>query len=61
MRRAAPRGFDFIEMDDDAMSGAIQALDGKELGGRALRVNQAEDKPRGAHGDGGGYGGGSRW
>ncbi len=49
-----PRGFGFIEMDDDAISGAIQALDGKELGGRALRVNQAEDKPRGS-------GGGSRW
>jgi hypothetical protein len=30
-----PRGFGFIEMDDDAISGAIQALDGKELGGRA--------------------------
>ncbi len=59
-----PRGFGFIEMDDDAISGAIQALDGKELGGRALRVNQAEDKPRGAGGGGGGgrggYGGGSR-
>ena len=53
-----PRGFGFIEMDDDAISGAIQALDGKELGGRALRVNQAEDKPRGGGGGGGGYGGG---
>ncbi len=57
-----PRGFGFIEMDDDAISGAIHALDGKELGGRALRVNQAEDNPRGAGGGGGGgrggYGGG---
>jgi hypothetical protein len=43
----------FIEMDDDAISTAIQALDGKEMGGRALRVNQARDKPRG--------GGGGRW
>ncbi len=49
-----PRGFGFIEMDDDAISGVIQALDGKELGGRALRVNQAEDKPRGGGGGGGG-------
>jgi cold-inducible RNA-binding protein len=69
-----PRGFGFIEMDDDTISGAIQAQDGKELGGRALRVNQAEDKPRGAGGGGGGgrggygggggrggSGGGSRW
>ncbi len=53
-----PRGFGFIEMDDDAISGVIQALDGKEMGGRALRVNQAEDKPRG--GGGGGFGGGGR-
>jgi RNA recognition motif-containing protein len=53
-----PRGFGFIEMDDDAIAPAIQALDGKELGGRALRVNEAQDKPRGG---GGGGGGGGRW
>jgi RNA recognition motif-containing protein len=54
-----PRGFGFVEMDDDAISNAIQALDGKDLGGRALRVNEAQDRPRG--GGGGGGGGGSRW
>ena len=54
-----PRGFGFIEMDDNDISVAIQALDGKELGGRALRVNEAQDKPRGGGGGGGGYGG--RW
>lgn len=58
-----PRGFGFIEMDDDVISNVIQALDGKEMGGRNLRVNQAEDKPRGGGGGGGGggrggYGGG---
>ena len=47
----------FIEMDDDAISGTIQALDGKEMGGRALRVNEAQDKPRGGGGGGGGGGG----
>ena len=51
-----PRGFGFIEMDDDAAMAAQQALDGKEMGGRALKVNEAQDKPRG--GGGGGYGGG---
>ncbi len=51
-----PRGFGFIEVDDDALSAMIQNLDGKEMGGRALRVNEAQDKPRG--GGGGGYGGG---
>ena len=54
-----PRGFGFIEVDDDALSAMIQNLDGKEMGGRALRVNEAQDKPRG--GGGGGGGGGGRW
>ena len=50
-----PRGFGFIEVDDDDLQGMISALDGKEMGGRALKVNEAQDKPRG--GGGGGYGG----
>ena len=53
-----PRGFGFIEVDDDALEGMISALDGKEMGGRALRVNEAQDRPRGGGGGGGGYGGG---
>ena len=57
-----PRGFGFIEVDDDALSTMIQNLDGKEMGGRALRVNEAQDKPRGGGGGGyGGGGGGGRW
>ncbi len=47
-----PRGFGFVEVDDTAVQPMIQALDGKELGGRTLRVNEAEDKRNG---------GGSRW
>jgi RNA recognition motif-containing protein len=43
-----PRGFGFVEMaDSTAASNAIRALDGSELGGRNLRVNEAEDKRRG--------------
>ena len=55
-----PRGFGFIEVDDDALSAMIQNLDGKEMDGRALRVNEAQDRPRGGGGGGGrgGYGGG---
>ncbi|MCP4292732.1 MAG: RNA-binding protein [bacterium] len=53
-----PRGFGFIEVDDGDIEGMISALDGKEMGGRALRVNEAQDKPRGGGGGGGGYGGG---
>jgi len=37
-----PRGFGFVEMEDT--SAAKQHLDGYEMGGRALRVNDAEDK-----------------
>ncbi len=48
-----PRGFGFIEVDDADLEGMISALDGKEMGGRALRVNEAQNKPRG--GGGGGY------
>jgi RNA recognition motif-containing protein len=59
-----PRGFGFVEVDDDAIQTMIQNLDGKELGGRTLRVNEAQDRPRGGGGGGrGGYGGGGggRW
>jgi RNA recognition motif-containing protein len=44
-----PRGFGFVEMDDEAAQKAIAALDGHDLGGRTLRVNQArEPQERGA-------------
>lgn len=39
-----PRGFGFVEMDDNNASQAISALNGKELDGRALRVNKAEPR-----------------
>ncbi|MGE4537432.1 MAG: RNA recognition motif domain-containing protein [Desulfovibrio sp.] len=59
------RGFGFVEMDDEGASAAIAALDGKELAGRTLKVNEAQEKPRsgggGRRGGGGGYGGGGRW
>ena len=52
------RGFAFVEMaDDDAASKAIAALNGKELNGRALNVNEARPKPEGRSGGGGGRGG----
>jgi RNA recognition motif-containing protein len=45
-----PRGFGFVEIDDNDLSGMIQALDGQDMGGRALRVNEAQDRPRGGGG-----------
>ena len=44
------RGFGFVEMDDADADKAIAAVNGRDLGGRALRVNQAQDKRRSAGG-----------
>ena len=65
------RGFGFVEMDDpEQAKAAIAALNGREIGGRALTVNEARPQgersgggggrgPRGGGGGrGGGYGGG---
>lgn len=58
------KGFGFVEMNSDAEAGAaIAALDGKDFGGRTIKVNEA--RPRHATGGGGGGGGGGgrrdRW
>jgi RNA recognition motif-containing protein len=54
-----PRGFAFVEMADaEAANAAIAALDGQNVDGRALKVNEA--KPREPRSGGGGRGGGSR-
>jgi RNA recognition motif-containing protein len=42
-----PRGFGFVEMPRDDATRAIQNLNGHDLGGRPLKVNEAQDKPRG--------------
>jgi len=53
-----PRGFAFVEMSEpSAATDAIRALDGTQLGGRALKVNEAQDKQRSGGGGGGGGGG----
>lgn len=52
------RGFGFVEMNDDAEANrAINGLNGKELDGRAMNVNEArpkEDRGGGGHSGGGG-------
>ncbi len=41
-----PRGFAFVEMaDDDGAAKAATALNGKEVGGRTLKVNEAAPRP----------------
>ena len=54
------RGFAFVEMTDAAEAErAIAALNGMQLDGRALNVNEARPKPAGGGGGGGrGFGGG---
>ncbi len=65
------RGFAFVEMaNDDEAGKAMTALNGKEFGGRALKVNEAAPKgdrppggsrgPGGPRGSGGSGGGGGR-
>jgi cold-inducible RNA-binding protein len=56
-----PRGFAFVEMTEkrDAET-AISQLNGAELNGRAMNVNEARPKPQGGSGFGGGGGGRSR-
>ena len=58
-----PRGFAFVEMSSADASRAIQSLNGYSMDGRPLRVNEAQDRPRGPGGGGGrgpGGGGGPR-
>jgi RNA recognition motif-containing protein len=52
------RGFAFVEMDPADADTAMQALDGKDMDGRALRVNEAHERRGGGGGGGGGYRGG---
>jgi cold-inducible RNA-binding protein len=60
------RGFGFVTFNSSqAAQAAISEMDGTELDGRNIKVNEAEDKPRGGGGGGGdrhrGHGGGGRW
>jgi RNA recognition motif-containing protein len=41
-----PRGFGFVEMEEENAKKAIEELNGKDMGGRSLRVNFAEQKPQ---------------
>jgi len=50
-----PRGFGFVEMPRSDAAKAIQSLNRQEMGGRPLKVNEAQDKPRS------GGGGQRRW
>jgi len=59
-----PRGFAFVTLASDAEAKtAIEAMDGRDLDGRNLKVNEAQERPPRSGGGGGGggrggYGGG---
>jgi RNA recognition motif-containing protein len=54
-----PRGFGFVEMGtDEEAKAAIDAMNGANLGGRTLTVNEAQERPGGGGGRGGRGGGG---
>ncbi len=57
------RGFGFVTYLDDAPAGeARTAMDGTELDGRTIKVDEAQARgPRGGGGGGGGGGGRDRW
>ena len=56
------KGFGFVEMaSDDAARAAMGALNGREVDGRQLKVNEATDKPRDSNRGGGGGGSKSRY
>jgi len=58
-----PKGFGFVTIDDDKLQAAIDAMNGKELKGRPVAVNEARPRTGGGGGGrrgGGGYGGDRR-
>lgn len=58
------RGFGFVTFEDDEdAQNAISSLDGADLDGRKIKVNEAQERPAGDRGDRGGnrsFGGGGR-
>lgn len=54
-----PRGFAFVEMStDQEAAAAIEQFNGREFGGRAINVNEAQERSGGGGGGRGGFGGG---
>ncbi|MHB0998113.1 MAG: RNA recognition motif domain-containing protein [Armatimonadota bacterium] len=56
VRIIGDKGFAFVEIPEEKMAEAIESVNGKDLGGRTLTVNEA--RPRTERTGGSGYGGG---
>ena len=52
-----PKGFGFVDIPDEQMAAAIEGLNGKDLAGRNIAVNEAKPRPETGGGGGGGRGG----
>lgn len=56
------KGFGFVEMSSDAeANAAIAGLNGVDIDGRAMKVNEAKPQTKKPGGARGGFGGGGRW
>jgi RNA recognition motif-containing protein len=44
-----PRGFGFVKMSSDDATKAMQGLNGKDFGGRPMKVNEAQERERGGN------------
>jgi RNA recognition motif-containing protein len=55
------RGFGFVQMSNADAATAIAALNGHSMEGRALKVNEAQDRPPSGNRSAGGFRTGSRW
>ena len=51
------KGFGFVDVDESQMNSAISAMNGKEIDGRTLNVNEARPRPERTGGSGGNRGG----
>ena len=63
VRIIGDKGFGFVEIPEENMEAAIEATNGKDMGGRPLTVNEARPKTDRGSGGGRGFGGGGgrRW
>jgi RNA recognition motif-containing protein len=62
IRLIGDKGFGFVDVPEDKAAEAILAMNGKEVDGRAITVNEARPRPERSGGGGGrSRGGGRRW
>ncbi|MCE5322591.1 RNA-binding protein [bacterium] len=65
IRVIGDKGFGFVDIPEENVAAAIEEINGKELGGRTLTVNEARPRTERSGGRGGGRGGfgggGRRW